>query len=222
MGEESMKDSEKNLNKKLSLEIFQLLDQFLIILEKSVSIFTNVCWFSILVKFANNKKVRKTILKDSSRAFIEESDSNMFFDSQIEGTVAKLLSSKSKSRNFLGHWASNNNKQHHLHCKMVKIKFLCTGSSVLGTLSKNSLEEKVILSDQSKRGTKLMDLKFEQWEILDNSPDPDNYMLRCLEQKLRASCKRQIMGGSWSREERKFHMNVIKLKATKWEKRVHP
>ena len=81
MGEESMKDSEKNLNKKLSLEIFQLLDQFLIILEKSVSIFTNVCWFSILVKVANNKKVRKTILKDSSQAFIEESDSNMLFDS---------------------------------------------------------------------------------------------------------------------------------------------
>ena len=81
MGEESMKDSEKNLNKKLSLEIFQLLDQFLIILEKSVSIFTNVCWFSISVKFANNKKVRKTILKDSSQAFIEESDSNMLFDS---------------------------------------------------------------------------------------------------------------------------------------------
>ena len=55
------------------------------------------------MKFANNKKVRKTILKDSSRAFVEESDSNMFFDSQVEGTVAKLLSSKSKSRNFLGH-----------------------------------------------------------------------------------------------------------------------
>ena len=135
MGEESMKDSEKNLNKKLSLEIFQLLDQFLIILEKSVSIFTNVCWFSILVKFANNKKVRKTILKDSSQAFTEESDSNMLFDSQIEGTVAKLLSSKSKSRNFLGHWASNNNKTTSPALqdgknKILVYRFLCFGNVI--------------------------------------------------------------------------------------------
>ena len=65
-----------------------------------------------------------------------------------------------------------------------------------------------------------MDSKSEQWKILDHSPGPDNYMFQCLEQKLRASDKRQIMCGSWSRRERKLHLNVIKLKTTKWEKKV--
>lgn len=65
-----------------------------------------------------------------------------------------------------------------------------------------------------------MDSKSEQWKILGNFPGPDNYMFQCLEQKLRASGKRQIMCGSWSRRERKLHLNVIKLKITKWEKKV--
>ena len=65
-----------------------------------------------------------------------------------------------------------------------------------------------------------MDSKSEQWKILDNFPGPDNYMFQCLELKLRASGKRQIMCGSWSRRERKLHLNVIKLKTTKWEKKV--
>ena len=38
-----------------------------------------------------------------------------------------------------------------------------------------------------------MNSKSEQWKILDNFPSPDNYMFHCLEQKLRASGKRQIM-----------------------------
>ena len=65
-----------------------------------------------------------------------------------------------------------------------------------------------------------MDSKSEQWKILGHSPGPDNYMFQCLEQKLRASDKRQIMCGSWSRRERKLHLKVIKLKTTKWEKKV--
>ena len=65
-----------------------------------------------------------------------------------------------------------------------------------------------------------MDSKSEQWKILGNLPGPDNYMFQCLEQKLRASGKRQIMCVSWSRRERKLHLNVIKLKITKWEKKV--
>ena len=65
-----------------------------------------------------------------------------------------------------------------------------------------------------------MDSKSEQWEILDNSPSPDNYMFQCLEQKLRASGKRQIICDSWSRRESKLHLNVIKLRTTKWEKKV--
>ena len=80
---------------------------------------------------------------------------------------------------------------------------------------KNSPRQKVTLSDQLKRVTRLMDSKSEQWEILDNSPSPDNYMFQCLEQKLRASGKRQIICDSWSRRESKIHLNVIKLKTTK-------
>ena len=85
---------------------------------------------------------------------------------------------------------------------------------------KNYPRQKVTLSDQSKRVTRLMDSKSEQWKILDNSSNPDNYMFQCLEQKLRASGKRQIMCDFWSRRESKLHSNVIKLKTTKWEKKV--
>ena len=41
------------------------------------------------MKFANNKKVVKTMIKGSSQAFIKESNSNMLFDSKFEGTMAK-------------------------------------------------------------------------------------------------------------------------------------
>ena len=60
----------------------------------------------LIQHFSEIRKQQESTENNSQRqfsSFIEESDSNMFFDSQIEGTVAKLLSSKSKSRNFLGH-----------------------------------------------------------------------------------------------------------------------
>ena len=55
------------------------------------------------MKFANNKKVVKTMIKDNSQAFIKESNSNMLFDSKFQGTVAKWQSSsKSKSKKSFG------------------------------------------------------------------------------------------------------------------------
>ena len=100
---EAMEESGESLDSQHPLtELSHLLDQVLILLGQSVNSCTYTRRFNILMAFINDKKRVEVMMKENADAFIDESNANMLFGPKFEETVAKSLTSKSKSKEFFG------------------------------------------------------------------------------------------------------------------------